>query len=110
MYWVKKIHSLYLVVYPDLGNITCVVHGDSKRVCIDLASVHLAYTVISAVTTVDAVNRVPPPVVAVYQPPKTEPLLAGSAGIFSGPTESPLVTVRICFAGLPSSALNVTMR
>jgi hypothetical protein len=32
--------------------------------------VHLAYTVIVLLTVVDPINSVPPPFLAVYQPPK----------------------------------------
>jgi predicted hexulose-6-phosphate isomerase len=38
VYWVNKINSPYLAVYPDLGNITCAADGDSDRVRSDLES------------------------------------------------------------------------
>lgn len=38
MYWVGKIDSPWLNVYPDLGNITCAAEGDAGRVRADLAS------------------------------------------------------------------------
>jgi hypothetical protein len=72
-------------------------------------AVHLAYTVIFAVTVVAAVNCVPPPFMAVYQPPKVYPLLAGSLGILEEPIEAPLLTVFVCVAGVPPSALKVTV-
>jgi hypothetical protein len=42
----------------------------------------------------------------VYQPPKVYLVLAG---IGKDPTEAPLFTVRVCVAGLPPSALKVTV-
>jgi L-ribulose-5-phosphate 3-epimerase len=38
MYWVGKIDSPWLNVYPDLGNITCAADGDASRVRADLES------------------------------------------------------------------------
>jgi predicted hexulose-6-phosphate isomerase len=38
MYWVDKIASPYLAVYPDLGNITNAFNGDSHRTTADLES------------------------------------------------------------------------
>jgi predicted hexulose-6-phosphate isomerase len=38
VYWVNRINSPYLAVYPDLGNITCAADGDGKRVRSDLES------------------------------------------------------------------------
>jgi predicted hexulose-6-phosphate isomerase len=38
VYWVNKINSPYLAVYPDLGNITCAASGDGSRVRRDLES------------------------------------------------------------------------
>jgi predicted hexulose-6-phosphate isomerase len=38
MYWVNKIDSPYLGVYPDLGNITNAVDGDTAAVSADIAS------------------------------------------------------------------------
>jgi predicted hexulose-6-phosphate isomerase len=51
VYWVNRIDSPYLAVYPDLGNITCAADGDSGRVRSDLekgrghiAALHLKET------------------------------------------------------------------
>jgi predicted hexulose-6-phosphate isomerase len=38
MYWVNKIASPYLAVYPDLGNITNAFNGDSQQAAVDLES------------------------------------------------------------------------
>jgi predicted hexulose-6-phosphate isomerase len=38
MYWVNKIASPYLAVYPDLGNITCALNGNRQLVTTDLES------------------------------------------------------------------------
>jgi predicted hexulose-6-phosphate isomerase len=38
VYWVNKIGSPFLAVYPDLGNITCAAGGDSALVHADLES------------------------------------------------------------------------
>ncbi|MDR3160086.1 MAG: L-ribulose-5-phosphate 4-epimerase, partial [Spirochaetaceae bacterium] len=38
MYWVNKIASPYLAVYPDLGNITCALNGSQQLVAADLES------------------------------------------------------------------------
>jgi hypothetical protein len=77
--------------------------------CVPVFAVHFAYTVLFALTDVEYVNCVPPPFVAVHHPPKLYPLLVGSVGIFADPTEAPLSTVRVWVAGLPPSALNVTV-
>jgi hypothetical protein len=71
--------------------------------------VHRAYTVIFPVTVAEAVNSEPPPLVAVYHPPKAYPLRAGSEGILEAPTEPPLDTPRVWVMGVPPSALKVTV-
>lgn len=38
VYWINRIRSPYLAVYPDLGNITCAADGDQNRVRSDLES------------------------------------------------------------------------
>jgi predicted hexulose-6-phosphate isomerase len=38
MYWVNKIASPYLAIYPDLGNITCALNGSRQLVTADLES------------------------------------------------------------------------
>lgn len=38
MYWVNKIASPYLAIYPDLGNITCALNGNPQLVAADLES------------------------------------------------------------------------
>jgi predicted hexulose-6-phosphate isomerase len=38
MYWINKVGSPYLAVYPDLGNITNAAGGDSSRAGADLES------------------------------------------------------------------------
>ncbi|MDR2768757.1 MAG: L-ribulose-5-phosphate 3-epimerase [Treponema sp.] len=38
MYWVNKIASPYLAVYPDLGNITCALNAGRQLVTADLES------------------------------------------------------------------------
>jgi hypothetical protein len=76
--------------------------------CVDALAVHLAYTVIFEVTVVEEVNCDPPPLRDVYQPPKALPLLVGFEGI-DDPTEPLPFTVRVCVAGVPPSALNVTV-
>jgi hypothetical protein len=86
---------------PSASNVTVY--------CVPVFAVHLAYTVLFALTAVESVNCVPPPFVAVHQPPKVYPLLVGSVGIFADPSEAPLSTVRVWVAGLPPSALNVTV-
>jgi hypothetical protein len=73
-----------------------------------LSAVQRAYTVIAALTVVEALNALPLPFRAVYQPPNLYPLLVAE-GIFEESTEAPLVTVRVCVAGLPPSALKVTV-
>ncbi|MDR0635935.1 MAG: L-ribulose-5-phosphate 3-epimerase [Treponema sp.] len=51
VYWINRIRSPYLAVYPDLGNITCAADGDRNRVRSDLeigrghiAALHLKET------------------------------------------------------------------
>jgi hypothetical protein len=63
-----------------------------------VTGVHLAYTVMSALTTVPAVNSVPPPFFSVYQPPNTKPSFTGMPGRVTVP--SSVVSAEVC-AGVP---------
>jgi hypothetical protein len=76
------------------------------------AAPHWAYTVMSALTVVEAVNTLPEPLAAVFQPVKTYPVREGLTGKFSPMMVSTggVTVLAAQFVSVPSFNLKVTVK